>query len=275
MSSSTDSNIELLMKIISYGGEESMSKIQEFLDKGVDINEKDKYEQTALMLSATKVDKHGILIMQMLLDNKADPNFQDDVGMTALINTARFGYTAHIARNVKIKYSELYGRGCGLFDKEHKEDHSISMMWLLLNKGADPNMWELKDKWTALMYAARYRGEYGLKMTRLLLDMGADPNIKSKEGNTALMIATEEEPEDEYALSIMSELLNKGADPNIQNKCGFTAGMNASLLECDYAIKMVSLLVAHGARLTWDCESCLEMLQSPGPQVESVLHIES
>ena len=81
----------------------------------------------------------------------------------------------------------------------------------------------------------------------------------------------EEEPEDEYALSIMSELLNKGADPNIQNKCGETALMNALQLKSEYAKKVVSLLVSQGATPMPDFESCLEMLQSPGPQVESVL----
>ena len=42
--------------------------------------------------------------------------------------------------------------------------------------------------WTALMFAAdRDQAD----ITHLLMGRGADPNVKSKEGETALMIATE------------------------------------------------------------------------------------
>ena len=50
------------------------------------------------------------------------------------------------------------------------------------------NINAIDDKgWSALMFAAA-RGQSDI--VRILMSRGADPNMKSKEGETALMIAT-------------------------------------------------------------------------------------
>jgi len=47
-----------------------------------------------------------------------------------------------------------------------------------------------KNGWSTLMFAAS-QGEADI--VRILMSRGADPNLKSKEGETALMIATSEQ----------------------------------------------------------------------------------
>ena len=117
------------------------------------VKENAKYDKlpgntvSQLRLESDKIVLH-------LLKNKADPNFQNMDGQTALIITAQQGRTR--------------------------------TMELLLGYGADPNIQENDFGSTALMNSVRSCRLYDSK---LLIANGADPNIQNNEGQTSLNIA--------------------------------------------------------------------------------------
>jgi len=93
-----------------------------------------------------------------------------------------------------------------------------------------------------------------ITVMRLLLEKGADPNIKTIEGSTALMAAagvnwvvsqTYSRSNEEY-LEAAKLCLEKGADVNAVNKQGFTAMHGATNKGFD---AMVKLLVTAGGKL--------------------------
>ena len=171
--------------------------------------------------------EHDLSLMRSLLDKGADPNNQNMLGRTALMETARHGYV-----------------------------YSFSMMRLLLESRADPNKQDC-DGMTALMITLRYQGEDAELMTRLLLDKGADVNIRDTIwGSTALMYATLEGGD--TGLSTMRLLLSKGAEVNVQDKQRRTALM---LAVGENNEDMVRLLITYGARYVPDAN--LESLASP------------
>jgi len=67
---------------------------------------------------------------------------------------------------------------------------------LLLEKGADPNLYTTTDHDTALIYASHFKNN---GIAESLLDKGANPNLENRSGHTAL----------DYAMdSSMSELIH-------------------------------------------------------------------
>lgn len=116
-----------------------------------DLNHRSNRGQTPLHL-APEALLHGVTAL--LLVKGADPNVQDEMGRTPLMNAARTG--------------------------------DLKSLQHLLKHGADPNLATTKARWTALMWAAK-RGN--VEVLRPLLDAGADPNHVDAKGNNALVIA--------------------------------------------------------------------------------------
>ena len=93
-----------------------------------------------------------------------------------------------------------------------------------------------------------------ITVMRILLDKGADPNIPTLAGTTALMAAAgvnwaENQTYTESKESLMAALqlcLEKGADVNAANSMGVTAVIGAANRGSDYQLEY---LVKHGAKL--------------------------
>jgi thioredoxin-like negative regulator of GroEL len=126
------------------------AQVKALLDKGADVNARDKDGLTALMWAAAggRTD-----IVKALLDKGADVNAKTSYGYTALMWAAAGGHT--------------------------------DIVKALLDKGADVNAKD-SDGYTALMWAAA-RGHTDI--VKALLDKGADVNAKDEDGTTALMSA--------------------------------------------------------------------------------------
>lgn len=121
-------------------------------------------ESSELILASTYGESDKV---QLLLNNGADPNIQDERKNTALMYASSNGY----------------------------ED----IVELLLEAGADPNIYmEGSHKHTALMEASAIGY---IAIVRLLLYYGADPSLKNKNGETAFTHASSyEHPEIEQLL---------------------------------------------------------------------------
>lgn len=60
----------------------------------VDVNYQNRYGETALMMASN--DYNNLPMIQLLLDSGADPNLQDEVGNTALMNAVFSGFKLYI-----------------------------------------------------------------------------------------------------------------------------------------------------------------------------------
>lgn len=90
--------------------------ITKLINKGISINEKDNNGNTALNMVSNNINDYSKLIITILLEAGADPNIEDKMGDTPLINIARSHYltTIHNIITCMITISN-YGA-----DKNHK-----------------------------------------------------------------------------------------------------------------------------------------------------------
>jgi ankyrin repeat protein len=121
--------------------------VQLLLDRGADVDRKDKYRETALQRAAFMGREEAV---QLLIDRGADVNAKDNKGGAALVKAASTGHE--------------------------------TVVRLLLDRGADVDA-KNNDGETALVKAIRM--EHVL-VVRLLLDRGADVDAKDNYGWTAL-----------------------------------------------------------------------------------------
>ena len=125
-------------------------KVKELIDKGADVDAKDIYGRTVLMVA---VINNRTDVARLLIDKGANVNAKDNDRNTALMHAAWGGRT-DVAR-------------------------------LLIDKGANVNA-KNKGGATALMNAAR---NGNTEIVKLLVGKGANVNAKNKNGDTALMLA--------------------------------------------------------------------------------------
>ena len=190
---------------------EKGSYLKVCLNKGADVNTRDKDGWTALMRAA---EVGHAAIVQALLDENADVNVEGKKsGGTALMWAAWHGHTAIVkallskGANVNIKsYSGKTALMAAAFNDHTeiiallKQAEEINSKFLtavikgnidnihdVLNKGANINAKNM-DGHTALMLAARAR-KCNVSIVQTLLAKGADVNVKDKYGNTALVLA--------------------------------------------------------------------------------------
>ena len=137
--------------------------MQLLIDWGADINLRDKFGKTALMVSAAMSRDNSI---RVLLKNGADVNvctFTSGGGCTALMQAA----------------GRLYGTMEGT-------EPPVSTVNLLLDAGANPNFQNPKDGVTALMNAASHKHSH--LSVQALVDAGADISLTNRQGFDALTL---------------------------------------------------------------------------------------
>lgn len=160
-------------------------------------------------------EKESIKIMNLLIDNGIDINFQGSQGNTAL----------------------MYASGLGVVTKNPEKAR------ILLDKGAKVNLQNKKGE-TALMMAAN-RGY--VETAKLLIDRGASLELKDANGRTALMNASaatiDLKDNNSDFPELVKLLLDKGADINAKDKNKSTA---LSLASKNGHKKIVAILKAKG-----------------------------
>ena len=111
------------------------------------------FGETALMLTLKHGGEHTEMIINMLLNARADVDKQDKGGSTALM--------------LATKYRDRVG------------EHALGMMRLLVDAGADVDKQD--NYWmTALVFAIVERGEHGVGIVRFLVASGARIPLVSK-----------------------------------------------------------------------------------------------
>ncbi|RYP21555.1 hypothetical protein DL765_002191 [Monosporascus sp. GIB2] len=196
-------------------GLEAVSKL--LLDKGADIEAKDEYGRTPLLLAA--LFKYEAVV-RLLLDKGADIEAQDQSGLTPLLLAASHGH--------KTIVELLLDRGANIEAKDESgwtplflailNGHK-TVVELLLDRGADI---EAKEEYgeTPLLMAA----SDGYKtIVELFLDRGADIEAKDVSGRTPLLSAAL------FKYEAAARLLDKGADTEDQDESGRTQLLLAAL----------------------------------------------
>ena len=100
------------------------------------------------------------------------------------------------------------------------ENGNFRIVEMLLNLGARVNARD-KNRQTPIM---RIDADANARLVNLLVRHGAQVNLADKKGNTALILATEDQPD----VSVIRALLDAGADVNHRNNAGETALMKAA-----------------------------------------------
>lgn len=145
--SSEEENSPLIEAVING----DLAEVKSLLDKGEDIHTIDYNGYTPLDWAI--MADHAEMV-ELLLKNDADPNYETDYGMTPFMTAA--------------------------------EGSHAEMITLLFESGADPNYQESSSGYTALTYSVFSED---LQTVKLLLELGADPEIKDYSGMTARMHA--------------------------------------------------------------------------------------
>uniref|UniRef100_A0A914D403 Uncharacterized protein n=1 Tax=Acrobeloides nanus TaxID=290746 RepID=A0A914D403_9BILA len=182
-----DTNDQIALHLAASDRSDKTEFVELLLKHQADIELKDKYGRTSLMIAASS---QNINIVLYLLGQGADPNRKDKIDKTAL----------HYAA------SNLY-------------DNTL-FAELLLKHGADIEIQD-KDGWTSLMEAVLYKR---ISIVRYLLEQGSDPNRKDNRDKTALHHAALNLKDNKLIVEL---LLKHGADINIQDKDGWTSLMRA------------------------------------------------
>ena len=228
--------------------------VQNFLEKGANVNVQDNLGKTALMLAARNGHTHTV---RLLIQNDADVNLQSSLaagpGYTALMGAAKEGHLEIVkllieagaeinAQNHDGKTALVYAAKYGhdeivkiLIEKgvniHHQDQDGISVLMyavgkdhsmicqVLIDAGVNVNTEDSED-FTPLMYASQ-NGH--TEITKKLLDKGTDVNAQDEYGRTALMTAAKN-----GHTNIVTLLLKKGAEINLQEESGSTALMLAA-----------------------------------------------
>jgi ankyrin repeat protein len=188
------------------------------LDRGINVNSRDKLNRTALIYAARYCT---LDIVKELLNRGADPNLQDRDGKTALMAAVRCPDQVEIVR-------ELLDHGA---DPNIKDNHGLTAINLaneepiienykevidLLMNEFDP---EIIDPNTGVSNFLILAANGPLNQLRLIIDQDPDLDLnqQDRDGNTALIYAIVNRKPEHVSL-----LLDRGADPNLANFGGAT-----------------------------------------------------
>jgi len=161
-------------------------------------------------------------------------------GKPFVIYTNSYGHKVPLCNGSAILVSG--NKELGNFILEEKERYNttniairsghINIAAMLIDKGADINTISGDRGNTSLMDAA---AEADIEILTKLLDAGAELNLKSKSGQTALVLAVGRHAED-AAIALISA----GADINIKDDLGMTAKKYAELFKMERVLELIN-----------------------------------
>lgn len=261
--------------IFNSSGHQKSEMFDLLIEKGADVNAKGHGGQTPLLNATINYNIEG---MKKLLDLGANVNVQNSSGETPLINIISTWFAGYVPalnavrllleRGALVNAEDYYGNTpltlarkskdkdlIGLLEEFGARDIEPEFNTLLeaakygnvdkarsfLEKGEDGNIQDSINGFTPLCWTM-FRGH--LKVAETLLEQGVDTNIQAKNGETALMIATERVANKELPIKAIKLLIANGADPNVQDNGGSTALMTAAVYGSKSAVK---LLLENGA----------------------------
>jgi ankyrin repeat protein len=215
------------------------------IEKGVDINTQDNNGCTMLHFAILSKD---INVFLKLIEKGADINAQDNDGCTML-------HFAILSKDINI-FLKLIEKGADINaqDKQRRtalhlamENKDISFCLKLIEAGADINAKD-KHRCTALHLAVILRRT---DICLALIEKGADINAQDVRGRTALHLAIEKKD-----INFCLKLIEKGADINTENNDGDTA-LHLAMENKD--INLCLKLIETGA--SYDDELRLKLIQ--------------
>lgn len=246
-------------------------RVHELLTNGgIDLDTKYELNQTALMI-ASRLNLPEILLE--LLTFGADKDIRNISGDTALMLACRYGYLEIVrillAHHADCNIQNYTGRTALIWSISLD---TVEITRLLLANNANVNIQDFTGN-TALMYKTnfiRVNNAIEIEMCNLLIDNGANVNIRNSLGNTALINACRS-----GRLEIVKKLLASGADKNIVNFDGETAYMLAQNQEIrNLLLTKIQLNPVDYAKYTNpenNCSICLNNYNIPQKPLSIVL----
>lgn len=238
-------------------------EFKEYVDKNKhSINKKYKNGNTLLIIAINNIIEHDYDcdILEILLDNNADINIQNNLGETALIYISMHSKTKNQLNALQI----LIERGANLEIEDNYESTALmsaclnsknnscpDAVRLLIEGGANINH-ITKDGSSifgcSLCESYPNGGECSQDVLKMLINNGADINIEADDGITPLILSAM--LSNHYELNT---LINNGVNINYINKDGNTALIMACKKikydDKNYQKDTVKLLLKHNANI--------------------------
>ena len=186
------------------------------IEKGLDVDRKDRENTTPLLLSA-KHPEHTWLL-KLLLENGADPNIKNShQEIPLLVTYDEEAVKLLVEHGAEVNVQDGEGNTPLLINAKIGKIETVNF---LLKNGADPSLRNNLDR-TPLHFANN------VEIAKLLVEYGADVDVRDAKGNTPLQFASN--------LEIAKFLVEHGANVNAQN------------IRIGFDLERAKFLIEHGA----------------------------
>jgi len=231
----------------------NVEKLKVILGKIRNVDVRNQGGDTPLMVASSKGDK---AMVRLLLQNNADPNAKNNTENTPLIIASGYGHTKVVRLLLQYEadpsIQNKYGNTALSLASASRHRDVVS----LITKRSEPSHLNIQNvKGETALFIAVDRGYEDI--VEVLLLSGADPDLRTKRGDTALMVSS-----GKWDLKIFNMLIKPkrqgggGADPNVKNISGQTALMKIitkarwKAVDPILLMKIVRKLLRHGSDTT-------------------------